>query len=243
MGDRLLAPSHEVCTVWRRVWITVGEVLDLSSSVDRNPLPSLTVPGRREGANRPKGDLIGERFLFNIREAFGTSGTAHGMKRGTQFLIGLGALVLCGAAIGWAVSPLEPSTAKREAVKASATPASGILDGMVFRSELGPKDKPADVNDQLIFANGMFQSIESARRCGYPPSPYYVRQVGETIQFVSESHCQDDSATMFWEGTIENGVIKGRIRWTAKRWYRTIENEFWFEGAQDDGTGLATSSG
>jgi hypothetical protein len=165
------------------------------------------------------------------------------MRRSTRLLIGFGTLFFLIGVISWAVSPPEPQAADREADIGSATAAAGILDGMTFRSELGPKGKPADVNDQLVFANGMFQSIECAKRCGYPPSPYYVRQVGEAIKFVSESHCEHKDATMVWEGTIENGVILGRIRWTAERWYWTVENEFWFEGTLEDGPGLVGKRG
>ena len=101
---------------------------------------------------------------------------------------------------------------------------------MVFLSKLGPSGKPADVEDRLVFANGSFVSMECDRRCGYPPGPYFVRQVGNKIEFVSENQCIHKNATLSWRGTIENGVIKGRILWTSERWYWTIERELWFEG-------------
>ena len=163
------------------------------------------------------------------------------MKGTTRFLIILAALLVLGGAVGWAVYQPAPQITDRGAALASASTASGALDGMVFRSDLGPEGKPADVNDQLVFANGMFQSIECARRCGYPPSPYFVRRVGEAIEFVTESHCEHKNATMVWEGTVENGAVKGRIYWTAERWYWTVENEFWFEGTLENGSDVIGS--
>lgn len=156
------------------------------------------------------------------------------MKWGFRFLIGVGALLLVGGAGTWAVSPQTTPTAEAERSTSSEQRASGILDGMTFLSKLGLSGKPADVEDDLVFSNGTFFSRECDRRCGYPPGPYYVRRIGDKIEFVSESQCVHKDATLSWQGTIENGTIKGRILWTAVRWYWTIEKELWFEGTLVD---------
>jgi hypothetical protein len=35
---------------------------------------------------------------------------------------------------------------------------------------------------------------------------------------------------MVWTGTMKGDEIEGTIAWTSKRWYWTIEKEFWFRG-------------
>lgn len=148
--------------------------------------------------------------------------------------IPIGTLLLVCAMSAGGGAPWSQSSSAGQPAASSAGKAAGVLDGMTFRARIGPSGKPADVEDNLIFAKGMFHSTECDRRCGYPPAPYYVRHLGERIEFVSESTCDKYDATMSWRGTIEDRVIKGRIRWTAERWYRTIKKEFWFEGTLSD---------
>ena len=108
--------------------------------------------------------------------------------------------------------------------------ASRILDGMTFSGTVGSDATDADVLDELTFADGKFVSVECDRRCGYPPAPYFVRRTGNRIEFETESNCTRQDAKITWRGTIENGALKGRFTWISKRWYWTLEKEFWFEG-------------
>jgi len=107
---------------------------------------------------------------------------------------------------------------------------SGVLDGRTFTSRLGPVGRPASVEDTLTFANGLFLSAECERRCSFPARPYYVRNKGDSIEFISETRCPDKDATLVWRGNIENDVIKGEFTWVSSRWYWTYEQTFWFEG-------------
>jgi len=152
------------------------------------------------------------------------------MIQSSRIFIFIGALLIVGSAVAWALSPQIPPTNDPEQSASSEKGTSGLLDGMTFFSRLGPAGKPADVQDDLVFANGKFFSAECDRRCGYPPGPYYVRRMGDKIEFISESQCKHKDATLSWKGTVENGTIKGRILWTVERWYWTIEKELWFEG-------------
>ena len=152
------------------------------------------------------------------------------MMRDTTHLIGLGVL-LAGLAGGADVrsQTTRPAQVVRSETLEEVT-GSALLDGMTFSGELGPLGKPADVQDTLVFADGTFVSTECDRRCGYPPAPYFVRRVEDKIEFTSESQCLHKDATLVWRGTVDDGTIKGRLRWSAHRWYWTIEKEFWFEG-------------
>jgi hypothetical protein len=154
------------------------------------------------------------------------------MRRG-KYLLALG-LLLMSLSGGWFLLSESPKTARAESSETDAVAGSGTLDGMTFASELGPLGKPADVKDSLVFANGTFVSTECEKRCGYPARPYYVRHVGDKIEFISETRCPGKDAKIVWRGTVADGQIKGEYTWTVARWYWTIEKEFWFEGTLID---------
>lgn len=110
------------------------------------------------------------------------------------------------------------------------TPAISVLDGKVFAGELGSVGKPALTQDLFEFREGMFVSKECERRCGYSAAPYWVRMEERDVRFRSEIPCEKSDATMVWTGTMKGDEIEGTIAWTSKRWYWTIEKEFWFKG-------------
>jgi hypothetical protein len=110
------------------------------------------------------------------------------------------------------------------------SPAISVLDGKTFAGELGLVGKPGLTADLFVFREGMFVSKECERRCGYTEGPYWVRFEGDGVQFKSEIPCLKSDATMVWNGTMKGDEIEGTIAWTSKRWYWTIEKEFWFKG-------------
>ena len=110
------------------------------------------------------------------------------------------------------------------------SPEISVLDGKSFAGELGRVGKPALTQDLFVFREGMFVSEECERRCGYTAGPYWVRVEGDGVQFKSEIPCLKSDATMVWTGRVKGGEIEGTIAWTSKRWYWTIEKEFWFKG-------------
>ena len=151
-----------------------------------------------------------------------------------KVIIAIGGLlvVLTG---GWfAFSPVTMPV-QAENLEATAVSGSGVLDGMTFVAGLGPVGKPADLQDKLVFANGMFVSTECERRCQYPARPYFVRQVGDKTEFVSETRCPTKDAKIVWRGTVDGEAIEGVFTWTTVRWYWTIEKEFSFKGTLVNG--------
>lgn len=104
------------------------------------------------------------------------------------------------------------------------------LDGMTFKSSLGPTGKPADTDDVLIFEDGYFVSEECARRCGYGKAEYWVRPQNDGIQMRAEVPCANSDAVMYWQGTVRGNKIEGSFIWVNKRWYWTFEKEFSFSG-------------
>ena len=161
--------------------------------------------------------------------------------RQSKTILAIGGLlvVLTG---GWLVVSPAATLVQAENLDTADVGGSGILDGMTFSAELGPVGKPTDVKDTLVFANGTFVSTECERRCEYPARPYFVRQVGDRIEFVSETRCPDKDAKIVWRGTVDDGTIKGVFTWTTVRWYWTIEKEFSFEGTIVEGATPIASS-
>jgi hypothetical protein len=161
--------------------------------------------------------------------------------RQSKTILAIGGLlvVLTG---GWLVFSPAATLVQAENLDTADVGDSGTLDGMTFSAELGPVGKPADVKDTLVFANGTFVSTECERRCGYPARPYFVRQVGDGIEFISETRCPDKDAKIVWRGTVDDGTIKGVFTWTTVRWYWTIEKEFSFEGTLVEGAKPIASS-
>ena len=166
------------------------------------------------------------------------------MTKYLKLLLGCGlvALALVGA---WAVlgPGMGPGTGPADgAVAASDVGGSGMLDGMTFTGTMRLPSDTDDVEDTFVFANGTFFSTECDRRCGYPARPYYVRHVGEKIEFFSESRCLHKDAKIVWHGTVENGTIRGVSDWTLRRWYWTIEKRFVFEGTLTKPAGPVAST-
>lgn len=133
-------------------------------------------------------------------------------------------------AVGWLVLVPTTTPAKRQALNGTTIEPSHDLDGMTFIGTMSPIGDSGVVNDSFVFKNGMFFSTECDKRCGYPARPYSVRQLGDKVEFTSESQCLYKDAKIVWNGTVQNGTIKGVSHWTVKRWYWTIEKEYQFEG-------------
>ena len=88
----------------------------------------------------------------------------------------------------------------------------------------------ADVNDALVFKDGPFVSTEGEKNGDYPARPYFVRHVGDKVEFNSETRSPYKDAKIVWWGTVDNGTIQGVFAWTISRWYRELEKDFWFSG-------------
>ena len=112
----------------------------------------------------------------------------------------------------------------------SESPRISVLDGKSFSGELGLLGEPALAKDLLEFTDGMFVSKNCEEQCGYTTAPYWMREVEGGVEVLSETPCLKSDATIVWRGTVRGNKIEGTFMWTSKRWYWTIEKEFWFSG-------------
>ena len=77
-----------------------------------------------------------------------------------------------------------------------------------------------------LYSKSYFVSKECELRCEYPARPYFVREAGERIEFLSETRCPYKDASIVWRGVVEDDTIKGVATWTINRWYWTIERKY-----------------
>ena len=133
-------------------------------------------------------------------------------------------ILLCVLAAGFILGSSGAVTCSIASEKEQQTNRIGGLDGRSFVGALGPRGKPKDVEDRFVFVNGTFVSKECELKCKYPARPYFVRKVGDKIEFISETKCPYKDATIVWRGTVEGDKIRGVSTWTVKRWYWTIRS-------------------
>jgi hypothetical protein len=163
-------------------------------------------------------------------------------QRCPVFLLSLAKVIsiLCwfivGTTFSWANSDIAISP------ESTSSPYISMLEGKSFAGELGPLGKTAISTDLLEFRDGKFISQECERKCGYTDGIYWVRSDPDSdgIQVMSETPCLKSDATIVWRGTVKGDEIEGVFTWTSRRWYWTIEKEFWFNGklVQSDAASL-----
>jgi hypothetical protein len=163
------------------------------------------------------------------------------MRRQIKSLLVMSLMLLSLSSV-WSISSWASGPKGEDQVDSSNAVSSELLDEMTFIGEVCPKGQPADVKDTVVFKDGSFVSKKCAEMCKYPASPYFIRHVGNAIEFISETRCTDKDAKIVWRGTVDGEKIKGVFHWTSNRWYWTVEKEFWFEGTLVENNASAIGS-
>jgi hypothetical protein len=108
------------------------------------------------------------------------------------------------------------------------TPGKGALDGLQFTGETGQEGKGDHHEDTITFKGGQFRSLD-CENWGFGPAPYSVKKEGGSFHF-SATLRSPDRGTLEWKGTITGDTATGTFRWLHKRWYWTIDRQYWFKG-------------
>lgn len=117
------------------------------------------------------------------------------------------------------------------AFAADAPPSrNDALDGLQFKGETGEQGKGDDHQDTISFKDGQFRSLD-CEIWGFGPAPYSVKKEGESYRF-SATLLSPDRGTLEWTGTITGDTAEGTFRWLHKRWYWTIDRQYWFKGTR-----------
>ena len=100
---------------------------------------------------------------------------------------------------------------------------SGILDGLTYRGDIGPKGEAANGKDDVIFANGALHST-ACDKYGFGPGTYIAVRNGDAVTFTATTKSKTEG-TITWQGTIRNGVLEGtfacrKLQTTTDYWIK-----------------------
>ena len=147
----------------------------------------------------------------------------------SRLILAIGALLAVG--VGGTFALTEQAPLSSEALKPTAeVTGQGVLDRMTFVGHVGTSKNPTRSKDTFVFDKGLFVSKECERICKFPARPYFVREIADGTEFISETQCPYKDSKIVWRGTFKDGQIRGSSTWTSKRWYWTVERELVFEG-------------
>ncbi|MFQ5993258.1 MAG: hypothetical protein ACE5NA_12540 [Nitrospiraceae bacterium] len=107
-------------------------------------------------------------------------------------------------------------------------PASRVLDGKKFFGPGGAKGKKPHHNDELVFKDGTFRSVQCNKH-GFGAAPYTTTIQGDVVHFQAET-TSPTQGKIVWQGTMNGDTLEATFLWTKERWYWTIRNEYWFKG-------------
>ena len=95
------------------------------------------------------------------------------------------------------------------------------LDGRVFEilgTDLG---SGAVLEDEIIFRDGTFQSVDCQEYCDFGWSDYETKVVDGVLHFTARTVCPDAPHTVVWFGTVIGDTVEVDVTWTTRRWYWT----------------------
>ena len=108
--------------------------------------------------------------------------------------------------------------------------AGTALDGRTFDiigTDLG---SGAVLEDEIIFRDGTFQSVDCQEYCDFGWSAYETKMIGDVIHFTARTICPDAPHTVVWYGTVDGDEIAVDVTWTTRRWYWTNQIEIAAKG-------------
>ena len=98
---------------------------------------------------------------------------------------------------------------------------TGALDGMTFDIVGRDIDSGSELEDEIIFRDGTFQSVDCQKYCDFGWTDYKTKVVDDVLHFTVTTVCPDAPHTVVWYGTVENGQMDLDVTWTTRRWYWT----------------------
>ncbi|MEE4347181.1 MAG: hypothetical protein V2I53_10320 [Paracoccaceae bacterium] len=99
--------------------------------------------------------------------------------------------------------------------------AGSELNGRVF--DILGKDlgSGAVLEDEIIFRDGTFQSVDCQTYCDFGWSEYQTKVIGDVVHFTARTVCPDAPHTVVWYGTVTGDTVQVDTTWTTRRWYWT----------------------
>lgn len=136
-------------------------------------------------------------------------------------ILQLAAIVLATAGTGAATLTVMNEDIPDLAVPDGPWQASGLLDGRAFLIEGIDVASGAELQDELLFRAGTFQSVDCQEYCDFGWSEYKTKERDGITHFTATTVCPDAPHTVVWYGVIEGDTITLDVTWTTRRWYWT----------------------
>jgi hypothetical protein len=111
---------------------------------------------------------------------------------------------------------------------------TGALDGRAFTILGVDVESGAVLEDELLFRDGTFQSVDCQNYCDFGWSDYQTKDIDGVIHFTATTICQDAPHTVVFYGRVEGDTITLEGTWTTRRWYWTNQIVLEASGAATD---------
>jgi hypothetical protein len=99
--------------------------------------------------------------------------------------------------------------------------ATGALDGMTFRIHGEDLSSGAELEDEILFRDGTFQSTDCEEYCNFGWSDHKTKDVDGVVHFTVTAICPDAPHNVVWYGTVKGDEVAIEVTWTTRRWYWT----------------------
>lgn len=109
--------------------------------------------------------------------------------------------------------------------------ATGALDGMTFRIYGADLSSGAELEDDILFRDGTFQSTDCEEYCNFGWSDYQTKTIDGIVHFTATAICPEAPHTVVWYGTITGDDVAIDVTWTTRRWYWTNQISITATGA------------
>ena len=127
-------------------------------------------------------------------------------------------------------------------VPEGAWTSSGALDGRAFTILGVDVESGAVLEDELLFRDGTFQSVDCQNYCDFGWSDYRTKEIDAVIHFTATTICPDAPHTVVFYGRVDGDRITLEGTWTTRRWYWTNQIVMEASGkATDFGAATAVS--
>lgn len=128
-------------------------------------------------------------------------------------------------------------------VPEGAWTSSGALDGRAFTVLGTDVESGAVLEDELLFRDGTFQSVDCQNYCDFGWSDYQTKTIDGVIHFTANTYCPDAPHTVVWYGQIDGDTIALDATWTTRRWYWTNQIALKASGSATDFDAVPAVSG
>lgn len=98
---------------------------------------------------------------------------------------------------------------------------TGALDGMTFVVYGHDVSSGAELEDEIIFRDGTFQSADCEEYCNFGWTDYQTKTIDGVIHWTTTTICPDAPHTVVWYGTVTGNEVAIDATWTTRRWYWT----------------------